>query len=318
MQPPQNIASHKMTCRKLTLSCNRMHARAHSRRISAIAVSICAILDGCTRAETLPRTNVSGGTDDSTPMASSVSGALARGPGESPRRVYEIERSFVPAQQLRLSLHLPLARTAPLTTVLVFHSAMGRTESVLESCDRLAEHGFAAVALDFYDGHVAASLNEATTLRDSANSRVPVVRGIIEEAYRQLESDPRLLSNTRFLLGWSFGAAWATAAAGFLPDVKGVVAYYGEAFSDNSSLDERLTAPVLFIGAERDSDPSPDQLHAIVGRLTAKGKVAQLLLVPAAHGFTERSHPGFDPGATALAWANVIRFLDENAPRDPR
>ena len=140
---------------------------------------------------------------------------------------------------------------------------------------------------------------------------------MIEEAYRRLESDPRLRSKARFLLGWSFGAGWATAAAGFLPDVRGVVAYYGEAFSDNSSLDERLTAPVLFIGAERDLDPSPDQLRAIVGRLTAKGKVAQLLLVPAAHGFDERSHPGFDPGATALAWANVIRFLDENAPGGP-
>ena len=145
-----------------------------------------------------------------------------------------------------------------------------------------------------------------------------MIRAIIQEAYRQLESDPRLRSNARFLLGWSFGGAWATVAAGFLPDVKGVVAYYGEAFSDNPPLDEKLTAAVLFIGAERDSNPSRDQLHAIVGRLTAKGKVAQLLLVPAAHGFAERSHPGFDPGAAALAWANVIRFLDENTVRDPR
>lgn len=318
MQPPQSGTPRKMTCRKLTLPCNRMHARPHSRRISGIAVSICALLGGCTRAETLPRTNVSGETHESSPMTSSVVEALARGSAESPRKAYAIERSFVPVQQLRLSLHLPLTQAAPLTTVLVFHSAMGRTESVLESCDRLAEHGFAAVALDFYDGHVAASLNEARILRDSANSRVPVIRGIIEEVYSRLESDPRLRSSTRFLLGWSFGAAWATAAAGFLPDVKGVVAYYGEAFSDNSSLHERLTAPVLFIGAERDAAPSPDQLHAVVGGLTAKGKVAQLLLVPAEHGFAERNHPGFDPGATALAWANVIRFLDENAPRDPR
>lgn len=194
---------------------------------------------------------------------------------------------------------------------------MGRTESVLESCDRLAEHGFAAVALDFYDGQVATSLSEATTLRDSANARVPVIKSIIREAYRQLESDPRLRSNARFLLGWSFGGAWATTAAGFLPDVRGVVAYYGEAFSDNASLEGKLTAPVLFIGAERDSAPSPNQLHTLVERLTAKGKAAQLLLVPAAHGFAERSHPGFDAGAAALAWANVIRFLDESSPRGP-
>jgi len=167
MQPPQSMASPKMTSRTLTVSCNEKHARTHSHRLVAVAVAVavagCAILSGCTRAETLPRACVSRATDGSTPMASSVGETLARGPSESPGKAYAIERSFVPVQQLRLSLHLPRTRTAPLTTVLVFHSAMGRTESVLESCDRLAEHGFAAVALDFYDGHVAAALSEATT-----------------------------------------------------------------------------------------------------------------------------------------------------------
>ncbi|HEV8247320.1 MAG TPA: dienelactone hydrolase family protein, partial [Polyangiaceae bacterium] len=171
------------------------------------------------------------------------------------------------AQEQRLSLHLPGDLSAPLPSVLVFHSAMGRTESVLGWCDRLAERGFAAVALDFYDGKVATSLEEARTLRDSANSRAPRLRELIEQAYRQMHDDPQIHSTKRFLLGWSYGAAWATTASGFLPDVSGVVAYYGEAFSDNPSSYQSLHAPFLFVGAARDSEPTPDRLRAVASDL---------------------------------------------------
>jgi carboxymethylenebutenolidase len=187
---------------------------------------------------------------------------------------------------------------------------MGSTPSVLGWCDQLAERGFAAVALDFYDGDVPRSVEEALALRDSAVRRAPAVRESIERAYDLLASDPRLRSERRFLLGWSFGAAWATVAAGFLPNVRGVVAYYGERFSENADLYETLRAPILFIGANRDSNPAPAQLKQIVATLTEKGKLAKLVVVDGGHGFAERAHPGYDAAIAEAAWQDTTRFLE--------
>jgi len=141
-----------------------------------------------------------------------------------------IERATIVVGSKQFSLHLPISSKPPLPSVLVFHSAVGRTDSVLEWCDELARAGFGAVALDFYDGRIANTPADSKALRDSANSREAELQRVVEQTYDSLQSDPRLRSQTRFLLGWSFGAAWATFASSFLPDVKGVVAYYGEDF----------------------------------------------------------------------------------------
>jgi carboxymethylenebutenolidase len=187
---------------------------------------------------------------------------------------------------------------------------MGCTPSVLGWCDQLAEHGFAAVALDFYDGSVPTSVEQAIALRDAAVRRAPAIRELIEGAYGALASDPRIRSERRFLLGWSFGAAWATVADGFLPNVTGVVAYYGERFSQSSDLYETARAPVLFIGASRDSDPAPASLNAIVQALNERATPARLVVVDAGHGFAERAHPGYDAAAAQVAWREALRFLE--------
>lgn len=189
---------------------------------------------------------------------------------------------------------------------------MGRTDSVLSWCDRLAQEGFAAVALDFFDGEVAQSPEEGRSLRDAANTRSAEIQHDVEQAYRRLVTDPRLRSDRRFLLGWSFGAAWATYAAGFLPDVQGVVAYYGQAFTDAPQLSRQLSSPLLFIGGQLDSTPSPEKLVSIVSQLRSNGKRAELCLFAAGHGFAERTHPGYDFRVAEKAWVSVIDFLQAN------
>ena len=233
-------------------------------------------------------------------------GAETRADGQ-PRR--SIERASIVVGSKQFSLHLPISSKPPLPSVLVFHSAMGRTDFVLEWCDELARAGFGAVALDFYDGRTAGTAADSKTLRNSANSRAVELQRVVEQAYDSLQSDSRLRSQKRFLLGWSFGAAWATFASSFLPDVKGVVAYYGEDFRMDPSLYDKVRAPILFIGAQRDTDPTPEELHDIVGKLNSMGNMADLVLVDAMHVFAERRHEGYDPRVAREAWEKVLHFL---------
>lgn len=190
-----------------------------------------------------------------------------------------IERGSIVVDSKRFSLHLPVSSNPPLPSVLVFHSAIGRTDSVLEWCDALARAGFGAVALDFYDGRIATTAADSKALRNSANSRASELQRVVTLAYDSMQSDPRLRSQKRFLLGWSFGAAWATFASSFLSDVKGVIAYYGEDFRMNPTLYDEVHAPILFIGATRDTDPTSAQLQDIAGKLNSSGKIADLLPV---------------------------------------
>lgn len=145
----------------------------------------------------------------------------------------EALRSTINVEEQELSLHLPEGSSGPLPTVLVLHSAMGRTDSVLDWCDSLAQNGFAAVALDFFDGEIASSLEQAIHLRDAANGRSVEIQARILSTYEAVHQDSRLLAEKRFLLGWSYGAAWATYSPLFLEGLNGVVAYYGQAFTDN-------------------------------------------------------------------------------------
>ena len=233
----------------------------------------------------------------------------ASAPSERETALHEVERSTIDIGEETLSLHLPQGAEAPLPTVLVLHSAMGRTDSVLAWCDRLAEHGFAAVAFDFFGGRIARSTAHAMELRDAANSRSTDLQAALEHAYEKLRTDPRLRARRRFLLGWSYGAAWATYATGFLPDVSGVVAYYGQSFTENPQLVATLDSPLLLIGGDRDSAPPPERLMTITAELAARGKPARLRLFPAGHGFAEATHPGYDEDVAEQAWTTTIAFL---------
>lgn len=225
----------------------------------------------------------------------------------------DVTRSGLRVGDQELSLHLPEGLDAPLPTVLVLHSSMGRTESVLGWCDRLAQGGFAAVALDFFDGEVANSPDEGKALRDKANARSAQVQARIESAYEAVHQDARLRAEKRFLLGWSYGAAWSTYSLIFLKDVSGVVAYYGQAFTDNPALFDSLSSPVLLIGGRLDSAPPPERLESVVTQLKSNGKDVQLQFLEAGHGFAEQANEAYDQAASVQAWSYTIGFLQSCA-----
>ena len=80
-------------------------------------------------------------------------------------------------------------------------------------------------------------------------------------------------------------------------------------FGMDPSLYDQVSAPILFIGAQQDADPTPRQLHEIVGKLNSRGKTAELVLVDARHGFAERSHDGYNAVAALESWKQAMRFL---------
>lgn len=299
-QVPEHMSNRQVSHR---IAHSAVDKNEWSRRtLTIFSLAACSWALGCSSAPERAGSDELGASDASL-------SATADSASNAGNRAYAVERSFLVVGDHRLGLNLPAGREIPVPSVLIFHSAMGKTESVLEWSDRLAQAGFAAVVLDFYDGKTATSVEHARELRDAANDQSAGLRELVERAWVEMENDGRLRSSDRFLLGWSFGGAWAIFATDFLPGVSGVVALYGQAFTGNEKLYDVMDAPVLFVGGERDTAPAPGTLQEIVKQLESRGKRAALVLVPAGHGFAERTHPGFDVDADEEAWQNVIKFL---------
>jgi dienelactone hydrolase len=221
-----------------------------------------------------------------------------------------VAREVIAALGTELALHLPPNASPPLPAVLMFHSALGNTAAVRGHADALAELGFAVCVLDFYEGRVASDVEEGRRLRDEANNRLPELTTLVEGAHEALASDPRVQAHRRYLLGWSYGAAWATFAAGFLDRVSGVVAISGEAFSGDPTLIERYSAPLFLVGAAEDTEPSPETLHEVRDAVRDRGGEASVVIVEAAHGFMEPTHPGYAKQPSDRAWAAIVEFLN--------
>jgi carboxymethylenebutenolidase len=240
--------------------------------------------------------------------------AGSRAPGEH-EAVSAVERTVLNIEGTKHALRLPKNKTPPLPAVLIFHSAMGRTDAVLAYADALARRGYAACALDFYDGEVATSLEQAKKLRDEANQQNARLQALVDKTFAGLRSDPRIQARRRVLLGWSYGGAWATHAAGTLDDVSGVIAIYGEAFSSDPTLYERFEAPMLLIGGAFDSSPSPKALREIEAKLFERGVSVSIVLLAGKHGFMEPTHPGHSERAASQAWDAIVGFLHDTKPR---
>lgn len=221
----------------------------------------------------------------------------------------QVDRSTMVLAGTEVSVHLPQSARAPMPGVVLLHSALGARPAILGYADDLAEEGYAVLALDFFDGQVPHTQEQATKLRDEANERASELGSLVERAYQTLSTDERIRATRRYLVGWSFGAAWATYAASQLQNLSGTVAYYGQNFTEVPSMYEQVECPLLLIGGLEDERPSPDKLREVAQGLRDHGKSVDLLLVRGGHGFAEPTVPAYDKASADEAWAATLAFL---------
>ncbi len=214
----------------------------------------------------------------------------------------------------RAYLSLPATREPPLPGILLLHNAMGLAPSVEFWADRLAELGYAVLALDFYEGQLATTPEQAIALRTQANSRAPHQVDLARSGYAMLADDPRVRSRRRALVGWSYGGAWATYLATELADVNAVVTYAGSAIGDGASA-SHLEAPVLMIRGASDNVFSASEATEFVRRLEAANKRVELLEVPGGHAFADPRRDDYSASGNWQAFLRMRAFLSETLGR---
>ncbi len=188
--------------------------------------------------------------------------------------------------------------------VLVLHAWWGLKPFFKQVCDQLAEQGFTALAPDYYQGRIAATVDEAKAMLESNNEEL--MGGVIKAAHDHLAAQTK---RPMGILGFSMGAGWALPVAANESDVAAVVQFYGANIVDF----QNFKARVLGHFSDVDEWESLEWVNKMEAEMKSAGVDVTLHIYPgAAHWFVEADRPEFDSAAASLAWSRTYEFLREN------
>jgi carboxymethylenebutenolidase len=197
------------------------------------------------------------------------------------------------------------------------------TPPLLRFCVRLAGYGFVAAAPEIYrriepPGTVIPFDDAGRTRGQQDAAKTPVAH--FDEDCRSgldwLSKHPKVASGKIGVIGFCIGGHLAFRAA-FQPDVRATVCYYGTGIHDGKlgqdadagslSRAKEIRGELLMIFGTKDPHV-PDAGRATIDKaLQDSGARYNTLLYPAEHAFTRDESPRFDPEATDLAFAEMIR-----------
>jgi carboxymethylenebutenolidase len=191
--------------------------------------------------------------------------------------------------------------------ILVLPSWWGLKPFFKQVCDQLAEDGYTALALDYYNGRVGNTIEETQTLQQEVEGDPSVMNAMVKAAKDHLVS--LRTGKPIGILGFSMGTDWAIITAAKEPDVAATVLFYG-----GWSVDFRkMKSKMLGHYAETDEWYSFERAQDMEQKMKAAGVDVTIHLYPGtAHWFMEEDRPEYDPKSAKLAWQRTFEFLKQN------
>lgn len=206
-------------------------------------------------------------------------------------------------------LSLPQGAKPPLPAVVVIHEWWGLNDHIEHWADRLAQDGYAALAVDLYAGKVATTQDQAMDAMKAVNA--DNAKKVLLDGYGFLAKDARVKAQRRGVIGWCFGGKWSLELALAAPDINAAVVYYGHVTTDAKEL-EKLKAPLLGIFGNQDQGIPPSMVDAFEASLKEDKVNYRILRYDAVHAFANPSNPRYDQKSAEAAWIEVRKFLATN------
>ena len=223
----------------------------------------------------------------------------------------EVEYATVGGETVTGTLVRPASATGPLPGVIVIHEWWGLNDNVRDMARRIANEGYAALAVDLYGGEVADTPDGAMALMQTAMGQEDALTDNLRQAHEYLagrEQAPAVGS-----VGWCFGGMWSLRAALALPaELDAAVIFYGQPITDPARL-ASLQMPVLALFGEADGSISMDSVRAFESAMSEAGVDGEVISYEGAeHAFANPSGQRYDAAAAEDAWGRTTAFLSEN------
>ncbi len=194
--------------------------------------------------------------------------------------------------------------------IIVIHEWWGLNDWVKGQASKLADQGYAALAIDLYRGKVASTPEEAHE----------IMRGVPEDrakrdlhaAFEYLQSHESVKTSRIGAIGWCMGGGYALDVALQEPTLAAGVINYGHLATDPETL-RKINAPIVgFFGAQDRGIPA-DDVKKFGEVLKKMGKKVDITIYPdAGHAFENPNNKeGYRPNDAADAWSKTVKFLAE-------
>jgi len=189
--------------------------------------------------------------------------------------------------------------------VLVLHAWWGLNDFFKGYANRLASHGFLALAPDLHDGPVASTVEEAKDLHSKVDEGR--VSKIVLGAADYLQS----ISGRKIgVVGFSMGGAHSLLLSTLKPESVGAVVVFYAAWSEP----DFSKAKASFLGhfAPEDDWEPIDGVRATEEKIRGAGREVTFHFYPGTkHWFVEENRPvEYKRDAADLAWKRTLEFLD--------
>jgi carboxymethylenebutenolidase len=197
----------------------------------------------------------------------------------------------------------------PTNIVYMFHEWWGLNDYIKQEAERLATKlNVTVVAIDLYDGKVAATREEAQKyVKEVQEARA---LAIIGGAYDHFPVEAHYIT-----IGWCFGGGWSMQAA-LNPApleadderIQGCIIYYGSPETSAEKL-TRLHCPVLGIFGSKDKWLTPQVVSEFEAAMKQAKKELTIKSYDADHAFANPSNPNYDKAATEDARNHADEFI---------
>ena len=208
-------------------------------------------------------------------------------------------------------LHLPAGGKGPFPALVVIHEWWGLAPWVNDQASKLADQGYAALAIDLYRGRTASTPDEAHELMRGLppdRARTDLLAAA-EYLRSRKDVDPARVGT----IGWCMGGGYALDLAIADPKLKVAVINYGHLATEPDTL-KKINAAVLGIFGGKDRGIPPADVQKFEQQMKALGKRVQIHIFPdAGHAFENPNNKaGYRADDAAQAWQITVRFLKQN------
>jgi len=271
--------------------------------VNKIVPALLVLCAGCS-------TEAEAGKPEKTPATGGLSEAEFK-------KLHELRRETSPAprgEMIELPggkayLSLPSGAKAPLPGIVVIHEWWGLNQHIKHWTDRLADEGYAALAVDLYGGRVADNRNDAMSYMRGVDPEAALSTCEAAEAF--LREDARIKAPKTASIGWCFGGGQSLRMALNVPTLDAAVIYYGHLVDDPEKL-KAIRASVLGIFGNQDRSINPDAVNRFEKGLRAAGGRYRILRYDANHAFANPSSARYAQDSATDAWKHVREFLATN------
>ncbi len=204
-------------------------------------------------------------------------------------------------------LYTPAGK-GPFPALIVIHEWWGLNDWVKDQASKLADQGYAALAVDLYRGKVA-------TTPDMAHE---IMRGVPEDrakrglhaAFEFLASQPNVKKDRIGSIGWCMGGGYSLDVALQEPTLAATVINYGHLATDTDAL-KKINAPILGLFGAQDRGITPADVNKFKTTMDQLGKKVEIKIYDdAGHAFENpNNQDGYRAADAADAWKRTEDFL---------